>query len=377
MSMYSLIGEFASPESEHAFLTHQLERVRALLGVTLLFSLVCFVAFFVTDVAALGLARALDDTLMARLSVGLVAGAGAWLAYRRPLSIGATRLVASLAETVAMVSFMVVVWHRPLEMHWHAMALSIMLVVVYLYIPNRLAYALALAVGASIVFVVMALTLAPMTFADRLTMSMLLVLVNTFGLLGARRFNQVAREEFRLQMDLKHNAERDHLTGCYNRRYLHDHLMQAEQARARRFGYLSVVLCDIDHFKRINDNFGHHEGDAVIRNFALLLRHMVRDQVDAVVRYGGEEFLIILPQTDLEGGRQLAERLRAAFADSTLVIDESQEKLQSTASFGVASADFSQPGSRITLPDLILAADKLLYSAKHNGRNRVESIELA
>lgn len=377
MSMYSLTGEFVSPTSEHAFLTHQLERTRALLGFTLLFCVVFFLSFFATDVAVLGLQAALDLTLPPRLAVGLVAGVCAWLVYRRALSVFATRLAASLSELTALGSFMLIVQHRPQEAHWHAMSLSIMLMVIYLYIPNRLLYALALAAGATLVFIVLVLNLAPMTPADLLTMSMLLVLVNTFGLLGARRYNQVAREEFRLQLDLKRNAERDHLTGCYNRRYLHEHLLGAELARARRCGPLAVVLCDIDHFKRINDSFGHHQGDAVIRCFAQLLQDTVRADVDSVVRYGGEEFLLILPSTGLAGGRQLAERLRAAFAASCMTVEESDEPLQATASFGVAGADFSRSGSRTTLSDLILAADKRLYDAKRKGRNRVETIELA
>lgn len=376
MSMYSLTGEFVSPTSERAFLLHQLERTRPLLGFTLLYCVAFFLGFFATDVAVLGLRNAVELTLLPRLVVGLTAGTCAWLAYRRPLTVRATRLAASLSELVALSSFIFIVRHRPDEVHWHAMSASIMLMVIYLYIPNRLAYAMALAASASVALIALVMALGPMEPADLLTMSMLLVLVNTFGVLAARRYNQVAREEFRLQMDLKRNAERDHLTGCYNRRYLHEHLLGAELARARRCGSLAVVLCDIDHFKRINDSFGHHQGDAVIRCFAQLLQDTVRAGVDSVVRYGGEEFLLILPNADLAGGERLAERLRAAFADSCMTVEESREPLHASASFGIASADFSRPGSRITLSDLILAADKRLYDAKRNGRNRVEAIEL-
>jgi len=376
MSLYSLTGEFASAASERAFLIHQLERTRSMLGFTLLFCVVFFVSFFASDIARLGLHDAVELTLAPRLAVGLTAGSFAWLAYRRRLSVRCTRLAASLSELVALAAFMLIVQSRPNEMQWHAMSMSIMLMVIYLYIPNRLAYALALAIGASAVFIVQVMTLWPTRQADLFTLGMLLVLVNTFGLLAARRYNQVAREEFRLQLDLKYNAERDHLTGCYNRRYLHEHLLGVELARARRCGSLAVVLCDIDHFKRINDSFGHHQGDVVIRSFARLLMDAGRVDVDAVVRYGGEEFLLILPGADLAGGCQLAERLRAVFADSPMTVDESGETLQVTASFGVASADFTRPGSTTTLSDLILAADKRLYDAKRNGRNRVEAIEL-
>jgi diguanylate cyclase (GGDEF)-like protein len=377
MKINPFTGEFEDQATETAFLEHKLAPTRALLGFTLVFCTLFYLAFFATDVAVLGLASSTAILFCARMLVGLVAGTCAWLAYRRPLTVKATRLAATVSEITALGCFMVVAVIRPTEFHWHAMSMSIMLVVVYLYIPNRLAYALALAAGSTAVFVALAWHFAEMTMADGLTMSLLLVLANTFGALAARRFNQVSREEFRAQEVLKQAAERDHLTGCYNRRYLHEHLMQTELARAQRFGReLTVVLCDIDYFKRINDTHGHAAGDAVLRSFADLLRQMTRDQVDSVVRYGGEEFLAILPETDLEGGRQLAERLRLAFARMEIPSPEEGTVIRATASFGVATMHFGRtPGSHALL-DLISSADKMMYEAKRCGRNRVESFTM-
>ncbi|MEW7848552.1 GGDEF domain-containing protein [Massilia aurea] len=378
MHIHFLTGEFAIGTDETAFLTHHIERTRAMLGFTIVFCIVFFLVFFVTDIAVLGLDAALRQTLPARLVVAASAGTCAWLAYRRPLSIRATRLAASIAEGIALCCFMVVALARPNEVHWHAMSMLIILVVIYLYIPNRLAYATALGTGATIVFLALAtFVLPPRPVSDLLTMGMLLTMINTFGILAARRYNRVSREQFRLQMKLKLLAERDQLTGCYNRHYLHDHLLEHELARARSIGHpVSVILCDIDHFKRINDSFGHHEGDVVIRTFAGLLHGMVRDGVDAVVRYGGEEFLLVLPGVGLADGARLAEKLRAAFAANLVGPVDDVPQLQSTASFGLATFDFAHDNGRVTLPDLILTADKLLYAAKRNGRNRVEAIEM-
>jgi diguanylate cyclase (GGDEF)-like protein len=197
---------------------------------------------------------------------------------------------------------------------------------------------------------------------------MLLTLANAFGALAARRFNRAAREEYHARTELQHAAARDHLTGCFNRRHLHDHLMRTGQACG---GALTVVLCDIDHFKRINDTYGHACGDAVLRSFADLLTRMTRDGTDSVVRYGGEEFLAILPGTDLDGGIHLAERLRTRFAD-TRVGDVS-----TTASFGVASIDAGSRDAGRVLRDLIAAADKLMYDAKRGGRDRVCALRMA
>ena len=375
MHIHYLTGEFARSTSEIAFLSSQIDRTRAMLGFTLVFCVVFFLSFFVTDIAVLGLDAAVRDTLPARLLVAVVAGTCAWLAYRRPLSIRAMRLAASLSVGIALCCFMVVALARPYEVHWHAMSMLIMLVVIYLYIPNRLVYATALGMGASIVFLALAtFVLPPRPVSDLLTMGMLLVLINTFGILAARRYNWVAREQFRLQMTLKQLAQRDQLTCCYNRHYLHDHLLEHELQSARQRQHpVSVILCDIDHFKRINDTYGHASGDAVLRSFAELLRHMTRDGVDSVVRYGGEEFLAILPGTDLDGGIHLAERLRTRFADTSVMTDDGKERMRTTASFGVACADPAADGGHHVLRDLIAVADKLMYDAKRGGRDRVHA----
>jgi diguanylate cyclase (GGDEF)-like protein len=377
MKINPLTGEFASSAHEAAYLDHKQAQTRSTLAFTLLFCAIFYICFTATDLVALGPGRKFSQLLGARMLVAFTAGACAFVAWRRPLTVRASRLAASVAETVTLSCFMYMAALRPDEVHWHAMSLAIMLVVVYLYIPNRLGYALALALGATAGFLVLALRVAPIPRTDVIRMSMMLALANTFGALAARRFNRVSREEYRAHTELLYAAERDHLTGCYNRRYLHDHLMGAELARAQRFGHtLTVLLCDIDNFKRINDTHGHADGDAVLRAFATLLRTMTRERIDSVVRYGGEEFLAILPETDLAGGTRLAERLRATFAATRTPMAAGKGVICATASFGVASANFGRPGERSTLRDLILAADKLMYEAKRNGRDCVEALEL-
>jgi diguanylate cyclase (GGDEF)-like protein len=196
--------------------------------------------------------------------------------------------------------------------------------------------------------------------------------------LAARRFNRASREEYRAQSQLQNAAERDHLTGCFNRRYLHERLLEREVLRARRFGHsLTVLLCDIDKFKSINDTYGHADGDAVLRSFANLLTGMTRQGVDSVVRYGGEEFLAILPETNLQGGIQLAERLRTTFAASATLAADGGDNICTTASFGVACADFTYGVSGDTLRELISTADKLMYEAKRSGRDCVRALQLS
>ncbi|MET0980689.1 MAG: GGDEF domain-containing protein [Telluria sp.] len=377
MEIHSLTGEFLRASKEASYLEHKQEQTRPLLGFTLTFCTVFYLGFFATDVAALGWGPAAFGLLGARLLVAVTAGTCAWLAYRRPLSVRATRLAATVAESVALACFMFIVVQRPAEFHWHAMSLAIMLVVVYLYIPNRLSHAAAIAVLATTGFVVLVAQYSHVSFADTLTMGMLLVLVNTFGFLAARRYNHVSREEFRSRAVLTHAAERDHLTGCFNRRYLHYQLMGApalEDGRAQP--WLTVVLCDIDRFKQINDTHGHGDGDIVLRGFAHMLQAATREPLESVVRYGGEEFLLVLPGTDLADGIRLAERLRQAFAASELLASDGLTRLRATASFGVASVHLAQTAFQDPMRHAIAAADDLMYQAKRKGRNRVEYLQL-
>jgi diguanylate cyclase (GGDEF)-like protein len=374
MRIHPLTGEFALPAHEAAFLTHKLPQTRAALGFTLVFCTLFYLVFAITDFVALGYNAQFFQLCAARAFVAATAAMCAWLAYRRPLSVRATRNAASVAETLALVCFMFIAFRRPAEFHWHAMSLSIMLIVVYLYVPNTFLNALVLATGATAVFVALALESGRLTTADAITLLMLLVLTNAFGALAARRFNRASREEYDARAQLQHAAARDHLTGCFNRRHLHDNLMRPELAPGG--SALTVVLCDIDNFKRINDTYGHGCGDAVLRNFALLLQRTTRAGVDSVVRYGGEEFLAVLPATDLDGGLRLAERLRASFAATSVPAPDGQGTVATTASFGVACIRVAAHNQQHALRDLIAAADKLMYDAKRAGRDCVRAQQL-
>lgn len=166
-------------------------------------------------------------------------------------------------------------------------------------------------------------------------------------------------------------ALRDGLTGAYNRRFLDEVLpKEVEQAR-RREAPLSVVMLDIDHFKRFNDSFGHEVGDRVLALFARTLQARLRSG-DLVARYGGEEFTVVLPGAGAEEARVLAERLRAGIEALELVPPEFPEGCRITASLGVAT--FPQHGHEAEA--LLQAADRGLYLAKGQGRNRVVATPL-
>lgn len=173
----------------------------------------------------------------------------------------------------------------------------------------------------------------------------------------------IALENAELHHVVQRQATTDELTGLTNRRRFVEAL-EGEIERAERFGgALTLVLADIDDFKRINDRFGHHVGDEALRRFARLLTAELRE-IDVAGRLGGEEFAVLLPETDLEGGLIVAGRIRQAVAESELIVSEAVH-VRLTASLGVAT----YAGDPADV--LLQRADAALYRAKADGKNRV------
>ncbi len=182
-----------------------------------------------------------------------------------------------------------------------------------------------------------------------------------------RRLKSQLREIQALQASVREQAVRDPLTELYNRRYL-DENFDRELARARREGQaLSLAAIDIDHFKQINDNYGHPAGDQVLRALAALLLTHTRSS-DIVCRHGGEEFMLLMPDMSAEDARLRAEAWREDFA--ALVVTYGESRINTTFSVGIAT--FPEHGQDMTPLDLTAKADRALYAAKRQGRNRVE-----
>jgi diguanylate cyclase (GGDEF)-like protein len=161
----------------------------------------------------------------------------------------------------------------------------------------------------------------------------------------------------------------DHLTGLFNRRYLMEALGKEVQRNLRKKGDLSLIILDIDHFKQVNDAYGHLQGDSVLQKVALLFQKELR-AYDTAARYGGDEFIAVLPDATLEEAAFVANRVRTSIQANRF--SGPLSKLSLTVSIGVAW--FSSPGCT-SVDSFIKLADDALYRAKVNGRNRVESAE--
>jgi len=182
-----------------------------------------------------------------------------------------------------------------------------------------------------------------------------------------RESNTTIAEGARVRRQLEIDSTVDALTGLYNRRWLEENAPRLIARFNRSPEDLSVIMLDVDHFKRFNDKYGHAAGDQVLSTVGRVLKSRLRP-TDLAARYGGEEFVVLLPGTPLSGATIAAERLRQAVAKTEIHTADGRVLPTVTISLGVAELAREEPTS-----DIIARADTALYAAKHNGRNRVES----
>lgn len=180
-----------------------------------------------------------------------------------------------------------------------------------------------------------------------------------------RRYTDHLRDNVQNSIEM---AITDALTGLHNRRYMESHLATLAEQAATRGKPLALMILDIDYFKSINDNYGHDAGDDVLREFAVRVRKSIRG-IDLACRYGGEEFVIVMPETDLHVAGMVAERLRRSIAGEPFAVHKGTKRIEVTISIGLTTLE--QKGEAVA--DVLKRADTALYRAKHDGRNRVVS----
>jgi diguanylate cyclase (GGDEF)-like protein len=174
-------------------------------------------------------------------------------------------------------------------------------------------------------------------------------------------------ESLRVLASIHDRAVKDGLTGAYNRRFLDEYLVHRLAEAVRHGQPLSLALMDLDHFKKLNDSSGHATGDRALVELAGVVNRTIRAG-DVLVRYGGEEFVLVLGATDLAGAMIVADRIRASTEEVRIAVPGREEPARVTVSIGLASA----PEHGGTASELLLVADRALYRAKDGGRNRVE-----
>jgi two-component system cell cycle response regulator len=177
-----------------------------------------------------------------------------------------------------------------------------------------------------------------------------------------KRYTERLRDNVQMSIEM---AITDALTGLYNRRYMESHVGTLVEQAASRGKPLTVLVLDIDYFKSINDTHGHDAGDDVLREFAIRIRKSIRG-IDLACRYGGEEFVVVMPETDLAVATMVAERLRRRIASEPFPIQQGARTVEVTISIGIAAL-----GGQDNAASVLKRADQALYRAKRDGRNRV------
>jgi two-component system, cell cycle response regulator len=179
-----------------------------------------------------------------------------------------------------------------------------------------------------------------------------------------KRYMERLRDNVQMSIEM---AITDALTGLYNRRYMEMHVRSLVEQASSRGKPLTVLVLDIDYFKSINDTYGHDAGDEVLREFALRIRKSIRG-IDLACRYGGEEFVVIMPETDVAAATSVAERLRRRIASEPFPFQQGARAVEVTTSVGIAALAGSDDAASV-----IKRADQALFRAKRDGRNRVAS----
>ncbi len=189
------------------------------------------------------------------------------------------------------------------------------------------------------------------------------LLVRVRSQLKRRRYTEQLRDSVEQSMEL---AITDSLTGLYNRRYMEGHIAPLVEKAANRGKEISLIILDIDHFKAVNDTYGHDVGDEVLKEFSTRILQNIRG-IDLACRFGGEEFVLVMPDTDLSFAFMIGERIRQCIASRVFNVSVDNGSLELTCSVGVACLEQLDD-----TPDSILKrADQALYRAKNDGRNRV------
>ncbi len=242
----------------------------------------------------------------------------------------------------------------------------ILIIWLILGLPFRHAAFTALTLSGTYIFGLQAFGVNP---AESVFSTSMLLLVNAIGAYCCYQLEHTVRRSFLESKVLGQLAERDGLTGLYNRRSFDEYMERIWRQSRREHEPLSVILVDIDHFKAFNDRYGHQAGDDALREVARVISLGAQRPLDFAARFGGEEFALILYGPASEYGRELPDQLREAVREVKIVHEDSPTDHYLTVSIGVAMV---HPDAKRSLTGAIQMADEALYEAKEAGRNRVK-----
>lgn len=379
-----LTGQFRDHENESAYRRSIKTRVQAESRLMLLLVSLVFGMFAISDYQILGLTREFYLLIIMRASVVslcllLAFMLGRWGGYSGRVWLHA------LAPWILAIGIILIVPLRPESLATQLVAVVVASMAFYLLIPNLLTVATLASLFLNIGFLIAAVAFANLSTDGTLRIALLMIMTNVVGYFALRRLEILQRQQFALlneeqsrnrdllkeiglrqslEAQLRMVAERDALTGLNSR----SHFMKLAEALLHSSQQDKLPFClfmiDVDHFKVINDTWGHTRGDRVLTKIAEVCAHSLRS-TDVIGRFGGEEFVVALPNTSPSAAQTLAERLKKNVADLQLENDMTDVELSITVGIAVSHHDESD------LEALISRADEMLYIGKRDGRNRV------
>lgn len=376
-------GEFLSKHTESDYREHVKDVTARHLVVALRVWAFLLVAFGWLDFMALGHSDGFYHLMGSRLlSAFFLLSFSVMVKYRSDLAKDGVGV--SILEVLGFLLFFIIYFVRPDIVSWNIGVTVIILISLYIFIPNRVVHSNIVAFFGifGTLYCLFLLGAEPPTLV---ALFFILCFPTIVGYFAATRLNLASRQQYALfmetvqvnqslqaeikrrealEVELKLQATTDPLTGLLNRRQ-YENLFSREQERVKRHGSkLSLCVADLDHFKRVNDEHGHDAGDQVLKHISDLFVDTLR-HTDIVGRFGGEEFILLLPDTDLDNALTVIRRLREKLQASPVNVGD--KVLQVTATFAVTEV----VAEDATIEDVIRRADKALYQGKEAGRNQV------
>lgn len=378
-----LTGQFRNWSDELKYRDSIEHRVRLETRLALIVVAVLFALFGITDYNLLGLTREYYLLLAMRITVvssclGLAFIIGRWGGFTKSVWLHALPL------WIVATGIVLIVPLRPESLLTQVTAIVVAIMAFYLLIPNLLTVSALASLFLSISFITAAVVFAGISLVGTITIGLLIIVANIVGYTALLRIEILQRKQFallceereqnqHLQKEIAHRqsledqlriaAELDALTGVDSR----GHFMKRAKALLQRSSYekepFSLFMIDVDHFKRVNDTWGHTYGDRILTRIVDACQQSLRPN-DIIGRFGGEEFVVGLPNTDEEAAQAIAKRIKDSVAAIELEGEMSNQRLSVTIGVAVASPDED-------LDSLIMRADDRLYVGKREGRNRV------
>lgn len=372
-------AEFIDPLTERRYRQYVEPTMARYLRNALLVWASLWMAFALSDLYQFGATEKLVEALIVRAVLAGFIALGALLVSRRP-RLATSGVVVTPLEVFGFSLFFLFYFVTPPEdMAWIVGLTMVMIMGLFVLLPNRLILSMGVAVYAMAGTMASVAAVTPeTTVLGMTTLGLILSVPAVTGLFGAYRFEAIRRREFvalelaqaeieqrrRLEQELQRQASTDPLTHACNRRE-YERRFDREVQRARRHDRpLAICVLDLDHFKHVNDTYGHNAGDAALVLTADICRAELRES-DVLGRLGGEEFVVILPETTADAAAYVAERLRIQLERADVLA--CQQRFRLTATFGVTELTARDRG----INDLILRADEALYEGKRAGRNQV------